>query len=198
MHWREWKPKLSSKELLGDVLYRMPRVSPDKIPWQVRLLENPESWISFPGAISLFGHDCVHAILCASFHPLDEAYVIGLTMGSDRRMTSWLARIFMWMTTWFYPKKYRFSKCDLAQFAKGFARARKSKVQDLARFPFENYQQHSLEDMRNILGITWLNSEKDYVKWARRWSIYQFCTNDECRFESWLRVKSGKAESPQF
>lgn len=168
----------------------MPRVTPDKIPWQVRLLENPESSVAFPGAISLFRHDCIHALLCASFHPLDEAFVIGFTMGSDKRMTKRLARFFMWLTKWFYPKKYRFKKRDLFQFAKGLAFAKRSQVTNLADFRFEDYQDCTLLQLRQTLGINWLDNDQEYRQWSRRWGLYQFCINDECRFECWLRAKA--------
>jgi len=195
MHWREWHPELSSQKTLKEVLSEMPRVAPDKIPWQVRLLENPESSVAFPGAISLFRHDCIHAILCASFHPLDEAFVIGFTMGSDKRMTKRLARFFMWLTTWFYPKKYRFKKQDLFQFAKGLAFARRSQVTNLADFRFEDYQDCTLLQLRQTLGINWLDNDQEYRQWSKRWGLYQFCINDECRFDCWLRAKAESQES---
>jgi len=174
MHWKEWKPKLDPQETLGNILAKMPRVTPDKIPWQIWLLENPKSPIAFPGAISLFRHDCIHAITCSSFHPLDEAFVIGFTMGSDTRLTRKSALFFMWLTTWFYPKNYRLDSRHLLQFARGFILSHKSRVRDLSSFAFENYQNMTLASLRKQLGITWLNSEQDYQKWSKRWKPDQF------------------------
>ena len=174
MRWQEWKPELAPNDTLKTVLAKMPRVSPDKIPWQIRLIENPDSFLSFPGAINLFRHDCLHAIMCASFHPLDEAFVIGFTMGSDPRMTRKFARIFMWLTTWFYPKNYRLDKHDLIQFMRGYILSRKLGVRNLSKFPFEKFQDCSLDFLRKILGIRWLRDENAYNKWSKSWSPDQF------------------------
>lgn len=190
IHWKEWKPELSSDKTLKEVLDAAPRVAPDKIPWQVRLLENPESKIAFPGAVNLLRHDCAHALLCASFHPLDEAFVIGFTMGSVKRTNFLHYHLFKWLTTWFYPKKYRFSEDDLVEFSNGFKLARNKKVCNFAIFPWEEYLDVPIKILRESSGIDWLKTQEDYERWAKRWDMYQFCINDESRLTTWLRIKS--------
>lgn len=194
IHWKEWRPERFPQKTLREVLSEAPRVAPDKIPWQVRLLENPESKWAFPGAISLFRHDCIHALLCASFHPLDEAYVIGFTMGTDRRTRWWHYYLFKFLTSFFYPKYYKFKKHDLAEFSKGYKLARRSPVSNLADFPFEEYQDKTLGELRKILGISWFETEEQYKEWSKRWGFYQFCVNDEGRLTTWLRTKDEEAK----
>ena len=51
--WHEWSPGLDHDQLtLGEVLSTLPAIAEDKIPWIIRVFENPSSWIAFPGAIS--------------------------------------------------------------------------------------------------------------------------------------------------
>ena len=56
------------------------------IPFIVRLLENPESIVPLPGQINLYNHDCLHILLDRGISLLDEAFVVGFTMGSDLKI----------------------------------------------------------------------------------------------------------------
>lgn len=81
MHWKEWKPGRFPEKTLQEVLAAAPRVYPEKIPWQVQLLENPESKWAFPGAISLFRHDCIHALRWGFYQ---------FCVNDEGRLTTWL------------------------------------------------------------------------------------------------------------
>ena len=59
-----WNPGLKNDAVrLGDVYDGMPKDPASAVPWYVRMLENPASPLALPGAIDLFGHDCLHALL---------------------------------------------------------------------------------------------------------------------------------------
>ena len=61
----------------------------EDIPWIVRLFENPRSPFALPGSISLHDHDCIHILLGKGVTPSEEAFVLGFTMGSDRKTKTW-------------------------------------------------------------------------------------------------------------
>lgn len=174
MTWISWKPEFNDSKRLSDVLASMPRDNADKIPWQVWLLENPDSPIAFPGAISLYRHDCMHALLCASFHAEDEAFTVGFTMGTCEWGYRWYLRFFMWLTTWFYPGEYRWNNEYLKHFLDGFKKGQESGMYNLNEFPFEDYENLSLKDLRNLVGIEWMDSTISYREWSQRWKINQF------------------------
>lgn len=174
MNWREWKPGLDSNKTLQQVLSEMPRTEPGKIPFMVRLLENPKSILAFPGAVTLERHDCLHPILCASFHNDDEALVIGFTMGTELWLPRWMLKLFMWLTTWAYPKNYRWTKGNLRQFARGYLLAQRCDLKCLSHIPFEKMTHWKLHELRRFIGISWLNTEEDYQVWSRRWKPDRF------------------------
>jgi len=160
VHWKQWNPGLDHGDRkLGDVLETMPASPPDAIPFLVRLLENPEPPISFgglfpfPGAINLARHDAVHVLLGRGMLPQDEAFVIGFTMGASKQCHSWHWLIFKFCTEYLYPKYYKFNKDQLIALELGFEKGRTSKARDLSNFPFEDFLDHTVEDLRQRLGI---------------------------------------------
>ena len=88
--WSEWSPGLDNDDLtLEYVLETMPGVDAVEIPLIIRLFENPSSMIAFPGAISLERHDAMHVLLGRGLMIQDEAFVIGYTMGSHKKLKDW-------------------------------------------------------------------------------------------------------------
>jgi hypothetical protein len=174
MTWQAWKPEFDAERKLKDVLAEMPRDNADKIPWQVWLLENPDSPFAFPGSINLFRHDCMHVLLCASFWPEDEAFVVGYTMGTSKWSSRWSLKIFMWLTTWFYPGVYRWNKELLRSFEDGFNRGNAFGMRNLNSFPFEDYTDLSLAQLRKLVGVDWLDTTVSYREWAKHWPIDRF------------------------
>lgn len=179
IHWQEWKPEFDENKKLGTVLSEMPRDPPNKIPWQVWLLENPESPISFPGSISLYRHDCIHALLCTSFYGEDEAFTVGFTMGTAEWKFGWLIKLFAWLTTWFYPGEYKWNKNQLEHFWDGFKRGQKSGMFNLNNFQFEDYENLTLKNLRKMIGIEWMDTSLSYKEWSQRWSDHKFVKKDQ-------------------
>src|SRR5262245_53610248 len=107
-----WNPGLDDPERsLASIYQSMPGNLVGAIPWLVKLLENPKSPLAFPGAIDLFGHDCIHILLGRGLLPQDEAFVIGFTMGSSR-CPRWQAAMFRWCAEQLYQGTFRFSHLD--------------------------------------------------------------------------------------
>jgi hypothetical protein len=125
----------------------------EDIPFIVRLLENPEGLSSLPGSVDLHQHDCIHLILGRGLLPKDEAFIIGFTMGSTKRLSNWEETLFTWVSHHIYPETYRFSKEDLEVFKDAVHLAQISHCQALDRIDFDQYLETPLKDIRNILGL---------------------------------------------
>lgn len=153
----------------------MPRDDYSKIPWQVRFLENPSSPFALPGAIDLFGHDCLHALLCTSFYSECEAWTIGFTMGTDDDLKGWHVGLLKFWSR-FYPGEYRLGAEDLHHLDEGIAFGRKAarsnpKARNIAEFDFRSRLGNTMSELRAELGLHWIDCDKDYQEWAiDRWS----------------------------
>jgi hypothetical protein len=124
-----------------------------RVPFVVRLLENPSSRFALPGAVDLFGHDCVHLLLGRGLLAQDEAFVLGFTMGSSRLLRAWHVRLFRACARWLYRGVYRFSAIDGEVLELGVAAAREMGCRDLATVDYRSLQDSSLAELRELLGI---------------------------------------------
>ncbi len=87
---------------------------PTDVPLIIRICENPKYHYGgfgfFKGRITLEQHDYAHIILGRGLTLMDEAFVIGFTMGSSDRVTTTEERLFAFLASKVYPKPYRFSE----------------------------------------------------------------------------------------
>ena len=155
MPWRDWQPVLNADKTLRETLGGMPGDPQHKIPWQVRLFENPNSWFAMPGAVNLRDHDCIHALLCTSFYPDDEAFTVGWTMGTSNRLGKLRLQLFKLWSRFGYPGQYAWTKQNLAYFDKGFNLGRESKIRDVDRFDWEPHLDRTLAELRDDFGVHW-------------------------------------------
>jgi hypothetical protein len=136
---------LASLELLG--------APEDDIPFIVRLLENPKGLGLLSGSVSLHQHDCIHLILGRGLLPKDEAFIIGFTMGSTKRLSTWEERVFSWVSHHVYPDIYRFTEEDLVIFKDALHLAQVSHCQAFDTVNFEQYLDTPLKEIRKRLGL---------------------------------------------
>lgn len=154
LKWNQWSPGLDIDDCrLDDVLETLPAAPPSAIPEEVRALENPESAEAFPGAITLERHDCIHVLIGRGLLPQDEAFVIGFTMGASKKVTELQYNTFRQLAVHWYPKPYNFTNEDLLAFDLGFAKGTASDATALEHFPFENFLDLKIGDLRKRLGI---------------------------------------------
>ena len=75
------------------------KLAQEDVPLIIKLTENPKYFTSklFTGAVDLFTHDCIHVLLGRGVLPKDEAFVIGYTMGSGKKMRRWRRNLFLWV-----------------------------------------------------------------------------------------------------
>ena len=126
---------------------------PSGIPLIIKLFENPKSPMALPGKISLPNHDCLHAILGLAFRPMDEAFILGFTMGNDNRTKLWHVKLFKYLSQYIYPKKYKFNSHDLDIFDLGFEYGKKLKFRNINQIEFDRYYDHTIQELRELFGI---------------------------------------------
>jgi len=157
LEWDEWQPGLETDDMtLAEVLATMPKSDASDVPEIVRKYENPSSPDAFPGAIDLDRHDCLHVIFGRGLHVQDEAFIIGATMGADKKMTAKITEQFIEISTTIYPKAWRFKDEHIASFRLGVGFAMDNlKGADLHLTPFEEepYQSQTVRQLRDDLGL---------------------------------------------
>lgn len=149
----EWNPGLDDAVTLRAAYDAMPGDDASAIPWYVRLLENPASPVALPGAIDLFGHDCVHILLGRGTLPPDEAFVLGVTMGAAGRLRPWQQRVYAGCARRLYRGVFRFSRTDRLVFDVAVEFARHSGIRPLHRAPWRSLLDRPLGDIRSRLGV---------------------------------------------
>jgi hypothetical protein len=127
-----------------------------EVPLIIRLTENPRYKTSkiFTGAVSLFAHDCIHVLLGRGLLLKDEAFVIGYTMGSAKKMSRWRRNLFMIVSKHLYPEGYRFGEEERYVFYSGIMAGNRCPV-DLSLIDFSSpeYQDCTVGQVRKKIGI---------------------------------------------
>jgi hypothetical protein len=123
------------------------------IPLIIKLAENPKYDIGlFAGYVDLFSHDCIHVLLGRGLLLKDEAFVIGYTMGSTKKMLRWRRNLFMFICKYLYPEGYRFGEEERYVFNSAVALGSRCPT-DLSRVNFRVVANCRLSNLRRDLGI---------------------------------------------
>jgi len=129
----------------------------EDIPLLVKLVENPRFSIPgltlFHGAVDLKQHDCIHILLGRGLLPMDEAFVIGFTMGSTHQVSTAEESLFCKITKYLYPRIYRFDDDDISVFKDAVRLGSISRCAALDNFNFEPWLDHDLKSIRHALMI---------------------------------------------
>jgi hypothetical protein len=129
------------------------KLRPKDVPLIIRLVENPKYDVGlFAGNVGLFSHDCIHVVLGRGLLPKDEAFVIGFTMGSTKKMFRWRKSLFMFCAKHLYPEGYKFCEEERLVFNIALEAGKRCPI-DLSEFDFKKYKYHSLDGLRSKLGI---------------------------------------------
>ena len=152
-----WVPAFkSTRRKLSSFLSEMKsfKLHQDEVPLIIRLVENPKYKTSklFGGAVDLFTHDCIHVLLGRGLLPKDEAFVIGYTMGSGKKMKRWKRNLFMLFSKYFYPKEYKFGEEERFIFNMGVMAGSKCPT-NLAEINFNKYLSKQIGTLRKELKI---------------------------------------------
>jgi hypothetical protein len=160
LSYTDWHIPLQDDQLtLNEAYLDLQRVSAgqDEIPLMVQLVENPKFKIKgfelFHGAVDLQQHDYIHILLGRGLLPRDEAFVIGYTMGSTKKVSTLEEDLFSTISRYLYPKVYQFSAADIAVFKDAVRLAYLSNCTPLDEWNFEPWKSQSLAALRAAVGI---------------------------------------------
>ena len=154
MSYAEWNPGIENGDVtLQSVLDTLPGNDSTDISLFVKLIENPRSPFSLPGAISLEAHDCVHAIVGRGLLNQDEAFVIGYTMGNASKLKYWQISLYKYYAMYIFPKIYRFGERELVALDLGINFGRTRRIKDIHKVDFEQYKNRTLGEIRAMYDI---------------------------------------------
>ena len=168
-YWGEWWPTVTPSLKVHDLLQRLPGISATQLPEVVKIYESPERTTALPGAISLQRHDVLHIALHRGLLDQDEAFVIGATMGSNRRELS--ASHVESMVQAFsraYPEPYRVSQEKLQAYKIGVELFSTMAIPNLNHLPLEKLTGLSPKELRCALSIDSDRLERAYLEEAAR------------------------------
>ncbi len=128
-----------------------------EVPWIVRVMENPVFDVPplsmFRGRVTLEQHDRIHLLLGRGTTLMDEAFTIGFTMGSTKRMSTSALELFARVAGRVYPKAYRFPPPAVRVFHDAVHLASISGCEPLDRVDFHSLMDLPLRDVRRRLGV---------------------------------------------
>jgi hypothetical protein len=131
------------------------------VPLVIKLVENPKYDIGlFAGNVSLHNHDCIHLLLGRGLRVKDEAFVIGYTMGSTKKMPRWRRNLYMFCAKYLFPEGYSFGEEERFVFNTAVLAGSKCPT-DLSKVDFnrEKNGKRRISALRKELGI-----DKDLLK----------------------------------
>ncbi len=159
-NFRAWINPLSRGDLiLGEVRQTLQRIgaSDGDIPMAVRLVENPEFDMPgtdiFPGRVSLAAHDYAHILLGRGLLKNDEAFVIGFTMGSTDRMSTWKENVFAAASKYIYSGPFKFNDEQIFIFRRGVALGLASECEPLDKVDYPSLLHLPIDEARERIGI---------------------------------------------
>ena len=145
---------------LGEALLNMQSsegaLSQQDVPLIIKLVENPKYQIPcdpFPGRVSLWQHDCIHILLNCGMSSQDEAFVIGFTMGSSKKLSLIKQKVFLAIVRFFYPRNYRFSREEEQTFRRAAELGALSSCPSLADVDFKSLMYEPIGRIRASLGL---------------------------------------------
>ena len=152
----EWHvPLYTSQTTIDEGLRSMDsfKLQAEDVPFIIKLVENPKYDIGlFAGNVSLYNHDCIHLLLGRGLRVKDEAFVIGYTMGSTKKMRRWRRNLYMFCAKYLFPQGYSFGEEERFVFNMGVM-AGSQCPSDLSNVDFNQYVNNRISFVRKELGI---------------------------------------------
>lgn len=129
----------------------------NEIPLMIQLVENPRykfpGFTLFHGAVDLEQHDYIHIILGRGMLELDEAFTIGFTMGSTKKVTETEEQLFALIAQYLYPTVYQFGEREIEVFRDAVRLGYVSDCQPLDEIDFRQYLDMPLRVVRERIGV---------------------------------------------
>jgi len=129
------------------------KLEAEDVPFMIKLVENPKYDIGlFAGNVSLHNHDCIHLLLGRGLRVKDEAFVIGFTMGTTKKMRRWRRNLYMFCAKYLFPSGYRFGEQERFVFNMGVMVGSRCPT-DLSVVDFSGLMDYKIQGVREKLGI---------------------------------------------
>jgi hypothetical protein len=155
-----WHIPVSVQEMtLGEAYDSLKKIGlrQEKIPFIVQLVENPRYELPgieiFPGAADLPTHDCIHILLGRGLASIDEAFVLGYTMGSTNRLNATEEALYTFFAKNLYPEGYKFGDDEVRVFRDAVRLAYIAGSASLAEVDYRQHYDKTLKELRQQLGI---------------------------------------------
>ena len=152
----EWHIPLSRESLtLKDGLDSMGgfKLEAGDVPLIIKLVENPKYDIGlFAGNVSLYNHDCIHLLLGRGLRVKDEAFVIGFTMGTTKKMWRWRRNLYMFCAKYLFPEGYSFGEEERFIFNMGVMAGSQCSA-DLSKVDCSKLKNFKINYVRKLLDI---------------------------------------------
>ncbi len=160
MSYKNWHiPFHEDQMTLSEALDSLSDVKADQseIPLMIQLVENPKFKIPgfeiFHGAVDIQQHDCIHILLGRGLLNMDEAFTIGFTMGSTKKVTTTEESLYAFVSKHLYPDVYRFNQEEIAVFKDAVKLAYISNCVPLDKFDFSDWLDQPLRVIREVVGV---------------------------------------------
>jgi len=160
MTYADWHiPLLRSELTLREGLDSLAAIGARQqdIPLIVRLLENPKYRLPgmtlFHGAVDLEAHDRIHILLGRGLLTADEAFTIGFTMGSTKRVRRSEEWLFGLLARYVYPMPYTFDDTAVRIFNDAVRLGGISGCRALNQVDYDRYLDRTLRVIRRELGL---------------------------------------------
>ncbi|MBB5353206.1 hypothetical protein HNR46_003461 [Haloferula luteola] len=131
--------------------------SQDQVPLIVQLTENPKFHFGgfgfFKGRVTLEQHDYIHILLGRGLTLMDEAFVLGFTMGTTDRVSTQESSLFNLINQFLYPKPYRFTEDGARVFKDAIALAYVSDCLPLEEVDFQPLLDLPLREVRQAVNL---------------------------------------------
>ena len=133
------------------------QIEREDIPLMMQLaqtpkLQEPGSALFFPG-MDMQRHDCIHLLLGRGLLIMDEAFSIGFTMGTSKKMTNTEHSLYAYLARYIYPDAYKFTQHELAVLKDGIKLSFISNCMPLDQFNFQEWLDEPLGKIREVVGL---------------------------------------------
>lgn len=107
----------------------------------------------FPKPLDQIQLDCIHILLGRGLHVVDEAFVLGFTLGSIRKVRDREEQLHAMLKRHVYPHIPQFAEQEVAVCRDGIRLAYISNCMALDQCDFSSWFDHSLQEVRAAVGV---------------------------------------------
>jgi len=159
MSQQDWHiPYHQDSQSLQIALASMPQPAEQvELPMMLRLQRDPSlsflGQLVFRAGMNRHQNDCIHILLGRGLLDLDQAFVLGFTLGSSKKGSVPEHRLYGEVGRHFYNNTQLFSEAESIVFKDAIKLAYLSFCAPLDTFDFTPWYEHSLRQLREAIGL---------------------------------------------